>query len=92
MNPKCANMCTYPNNTDGRRPLFCSQNCAKRFSETRKRLLRDLAEMDAALAEAPPHARLSSALRQRRAHLSWHLARYGGEPTSSQSSEVRDTK
>lgn len=77
MNPRCTNMCTYPQHTEGRRPLFCSPNCAKRHSDSRKKLLSDLTRIDEAITGLPPRARASKALRQRRAHITWHLARYG---------------
>lgn len=80
LNPECSTLCTYPTATKGRRPLFCSPSCAKRYSSQRKLLLDDLALIDAALQEVSPRSTVGIELNSHRAHVCWHLARYGGEP------------
>jgi hypothetical protein len=83
LNPGCPNQCAYPVTKSGKRPLFCSPACTKRYSAHRRRFLEDLAIADRALAETPSTGREAARLRMHRARVIWHLARHGGEGDDS---------
>lgn len=80
LNPGCTNPCSYPIKNKGRRPLFCSKACATAYSANRVALIRELEFIEAALLEVSTWSTAATELRQQRAHASWHLTRYGGEP------------
>lgn len=81
LHPVCAELCTYPMNTQGRRQLFCSKQCATDYSQTRQALVGEISSIDSALVELPKWGKVAVQLRQQRSRVVWHLARYGGEPT-----------
>lgn len=80
LNPECGNQCSYPSQAQGRRPLFCSSRCAKRYSAQRNQLIADLKLIDDGLEQTSARSKIGIHLQQQRAHVSWLLARYGGEP------------
>lgn len=78
LHPDCGNSCTYPVDSRGRRPLFCSPRCAQKYAHQRKELSNEIAVVERAIDQAGPRSALGEALRKQLAHARWHLARYGG--------------
>lgn len=80
LHPDCSNSCAYPTGVRGQRRLFCSRECANRFSAQRLSLIKDIQAIDDALSQIGPRTKNAEHLKEVRAQLSWLLARYGGAP------------
>ncbi len=81
MNPECRKNCSYPGDVRGRRPLYCSPDCARDFAAKRYALVHEVEALEAAIAAAGPQSKTGGSLRKQLAHARWHLARYGGDNT-----------
>lgn len=64
--------------------MFCSPRCTKDYSAQRLSLLREIEYIDHQLTQVSSiHSNIATQLRRQRAHAAWHLARFGGEPSDT---------
>lgn len=75
LNPRCSNDCEWTT-TEGRPALFCRAVCRAAWNKDRDRYIRDLALVEAALADPLVKKEQARRLRSQAAQLRWVMARY----------------
>lgn len=78
LHPDCTNLCQFRPEIRGKKPLFCSAQCANDHSTQRRQLLAEIESLETAYRQVSEHSKTGRQLALQIKQTDWHLARFGG--------------